>query len=117
MPPCSCPVGFGPDKCRAGDGPWTSPSRRAARPPRRRQAPLPRTGRTVNSTGHGAPAAAAWCQATRRAHGIGYGAFRTNATLNGIDSSIEPELWVPGVDILPLTMNEEASMLFFDFAG
>jgi hypothetical protein len=52
---------------RARDG---SPSRRAARPPRRRQGPLPRTGRTVNGTGHGAPSAAAWCQATRRAHGV-----------------------------------------------
>jgi len=70
VPPCSCPVGFGPDKCRAGDGPWKSPSRRAARPPRRRQGPLPRTGRTVNGTGHGAPSAAAWCQATQHAHGV-----------------------------------------------
>jgi len=67
VPPCSCPVGFGPDKCRAGDGPWKSPSRRAVRPPRRRKDPLPRT---VNGTGHGAPSAAAWCQATRHAHGV-----------------------------------------------
>ena len=55
------------------------------------------------------PALHAAAQRARREHGLGYGEMLRDAALAG-DAE---QLWVPGLDVLPLTINVEASMLFF----